>query len=86
MDTVGEGEGGTSGESSMETATLYAKSDSQCKFAVWLRELQSDALWQSKGGGMGWEGLIERGAVCTLMADSCWYVADTYTVKQLSSN
>ena len=35
MDTVGEGEGGTSGESSMETATLsYAESDSQCKFAV----------------------------------------------------
>ena len=60
--TWGEGTGEQT-ESSIKTETLpYVKLDSQWKFAVWLRELKSGALWQSRGVGWGgrWEGRSRR--------------------------
>ena len=54
---------GTNWESSIKTETLpYVKLDSQWKFAIWLRELKSGALWQSRGVGWGgrWEGRSRR--------------------------
>ena len=46
MDMVGgeEGEGGTYGETNMETYIAICKRDSQWEFAVWLRELKPGAL------------------------------------------
>ena len=45
VDTVGEREGGTNWESSMETYITIGKIDSQWEFAVWCRELKPSALW-----------------------------------------
>ena len=54
VDTMGEGEGETDWESSIETYILpYVNIDSPWKFAVWLRELKSGPLWQAKGVGWG---------------------------------
>ena len=84
-DTVGEGDGGTNGESSMKTYTFtICKTDSQWEFAIWHTELElglCDNLegWDrgSKGKGRmyayGWFTLMHGRNQCN-------------TVKQLSSN
>ena len=74
VDTVGEREGGTNWESSMETyiyvcvCVCVCKIDSQWEFAVWCRQLKSGALWQTGRVGWGgkWEGGVrERGHMYT---------------------
>ena len=60
LDMVGEEEGGTNWESSIETRTSpYAKLDSWWKFIVWQREIKPSSLWQPRGvGWIGrWEGV-----------------------------
>ena len=81
VDTVGEREGGTNWESSVETYML----------PVWRRELRlvlCDNLegWDVVGSGREAQ---EEGDICISVADSCWCMAETSTiviVKQLSSN
>ena len=55
---AGEGEGGMTWESHIETYTYQCKIDSQWEFAVWCREPKAGDLWLSRGVGWGgrWEG------------------------------
>ena len=82
MDTMGEGEGGTDWESSMETQTLpYVQLDSQWEFTVWCRELKSVLCdntegWHGVGGGREAQGED----ICMSMADSCLCMAETNTI------
>ena len=86
-DTVGEGEGGMNGESSVETFTLsYVKQISFFSFlffflAVWHREL-NPMLCDNLEGWDGVEGgreVQEEGDICIHMADSFWYMAEINT-------
>ena len=52
MDTVGKGEGGRNGKSSVETYMTICKIDSQQEFAVWLLTLKQ-GLYINLKGGMG---------------------------------
>ena len=54
MDTVGEGEGGTNWENSMETYITICKIDSKWNCCV-TQETQSSALWQPRRVGDGRE-------------------------------
>ena len=58
MDMVGgeEREGEMYGESNMETYNTICKRDSQCEFAVWLRELKQGLCDRWGGEGDGKEG------------------------------
>ena len=48
VDTWGEGEGGKNWEGNIETYIIpYVKLYSQCKFAVWCRELKSTMLYDN---------------------------------------
>ena len=73
VDTVWEGEGGTNGESSMETHTLpYVKQDSQGNS---LYDSQSSnwgsvTTWRGGQGGR-WEGVQEGGDTRTPVTDPC---------------
>ena len=83
VDTWGEGEGGKNWEGNIETYIIpYVKLYSQCKFAVWCRELKSSAVWQTKGVGWMWGGreVQEGGYIHIPMTDSCWYMAETNTI------
>ena len=53
VDTVGEGEGGTNWETSMETYITICRIDSQCKFPVWCRELKPILYDNLEGGKVG---------------------------------
>ena len=44
MDTVGKGEGGRNGKSSVETYMTICKIDSQWEHAVWIRDLRLGVL------------------------------------------
>ena len=80
MATGGEGDGGTNWDSSTKTYTSpYVKLDNQHKFAVWHKGLKSGALWQPRGAGGGRE-VQKGGGIRIPMADSCWYMAETYTI------
>ena len=62
LDTVGEGEGGTNGKSSIGTYTLpYATLDSQGEFAAWRREVKSGAQWQPRRVGRGGKQQLQEG-------------------------
>ena len=72
------GEGEMYGESNTETYITICKIDSQCKFAVGLRELKQGLefeleLCQPRGrdGKGGGREVQEGGDICTPMADSC---------------
>ena len=69
----GGGEGGTHGESTMQTYTLPCKTDTQWEFAAWLRELKL-GLCDNLEGGEGLGGgrkFQEGGDICIPMADTC---------------
>ena len=75
----GEGEGGTNGESCMETYATIRKIASQWEFAIWLKELKS-VICDNIEGWDGVEGereVQEGGDICIPMTDSCWYTAET---------
>ena len=68
MDTGGEGEGGTNGESNIETYITICKTDSQAGICCMTQETQTGALYQHIGVGWAgrWEGdLGGRGHGCT---------------------
>ena len=49
------------------------------------QEAQSSALWQIRGVSDGVRGrreVQEGGDICIPMADSCWCMVETNTVKQ----
>ena len=78
VDTVGEGEGGTNWENSMETYITIWKRDSMWEFAVWHRELKPvlcDNL-RVGWGRMGRKVTGGRGHMYT--CDSC--MAETNTI------
>ena len=83
MDYVGEGEGGTIWENSIETCILpNVKIDDQCKFDAWSRALKVSALGQPRG--MGWGGKWEQGSgqgdTCVPVGDSCRCMVKTTTI------
>ena len=75
---AGEGEGGMTWESHIETYTNQCKIDSQWEFAVWCRETKAGNLWLSRGVGWGerWEG----GDIYIPVVDSCWCIAETIKI------
>ena len=76
LDTVGEAEGGMNWENNGNIDINVYKIDSKWEFAVWHREL-NPVLWDSLEG---WRGVQEEGNMCTPVADSCWFVAETSTI------
>ena len=82
--TVGEGEGETNWESSIETYITICKIDIQWKFTVWRSELNlvlcnNPEEWDEVGGG--------RGHMYTYGCFTLWYSRNQCNiVKQLSSN
>ena len=70
-----EGESETRGESNMETYNAICKIDSQCQFAVWLRDLKQGLCNNLKGlGGEAdgrevWEGR-------DMGEPLCWYLTE----------
>ena len=90
MDMVGgeEREGEMYGETNMETYNTICKIDSQCEFAVWLRELKQglcDRLERWNGVG-DWRELLEGGDMGVPMGDSCWCMTEKSqnSIKQLA--
>ena len=62
------------GKSNMETYITISKVDSQCEFAVWLRNFKLGLCtnleeWNGEGDGREFQ---KRGDICLFMADSCW--------------
>ena len=88
---MGEGEGGTNWESSIETYTLtYLKFDSQWKLAYDAaspNQVCYDNLDGRDGIGGG-RKVHQGGDMCIPMADSCWYRTENQhnIIKQLPSN
>ena len=83
VDIEGEGEGGMNWESSFETYTLpYVKliASGNLLYDVGSSKL---VLWDRVEVGREFQ---EGEDVCILMADSCWCMAETNTLRQLSSN
>ena len=77
-----EGEGGTNGESNMETHATISKIDNQWEFAGWLRELKPELCdnlegWDAVGSG---REVQKGGDIGIPMADSCWCMAGTNTI------
>ena len=80
MDMVGgeEREGEMYGETNMETYNTICKIDSQCEFAVWLRELKQGLCDSLEG--RDWEGGSRRRGHMYLMADSCWCLTENHKI------
>ena len=74
-----EGEGVMYRESNIETYITVCEINSQCEFAIWLRELKLGLCNNLEG----WDGeacgreVQEGGNICIPMADLCWYLAET---------
>ena len=70
------------GKSNMEIYIPTCKSDTQWKFAVWLRELKPVLCNNLEG----WDGeecgrqVQEAEDICIPMADSSWGLAETNTI------
>ena len=80
MDTVGEGESGTDGESSVNIDVLSVVRWTAGENAA--QGAQSGALWWP--GGMGWVEEMEAGKgwdVCIIMADLHCCMAETIKIK-----
>ena len=61
------------GKSNMETYLTVCKTDSQWKYAIWLRKLKQGLCinlegWDGKGGG---REVHKAGNICIPMPDSC---------------
>ena len=77
------------GESNMGIYYIMCKIETQCKFAIWCRELKQvlcDNLeeWDGKGDG---RDVQEGVAMGVPMADSCWCdIKPQNSVKQICLN
>ena len=82
VDTVREGDGGRNWQWHWNINATICKTDSQCEFAVCLRELQPGALWQSRCVGWRgrWEGVSRGRGTCVPTANSCWCMAEINTI------
>ena len=61
------------GNSNMETYITICNVDSQWEFAVWLRKLKQESLYQPREVGWGgrWEGGSKQRGYMYTMAASC---------------